>query len=187
MEVQNLKRVKKQVVNTFIMKKFKFIVLVFVFLFLMVGYSFAQVKLIPTNNKGGYTVAFGDGQIKNKEETVDVFIRDGSSVTIRGHVYDVKTGEPLSHALLIDGCYKFLTTDEGEYSFRTRNLEGDSFNMEAAAMFYRSVDTNYINIYNKKEVIIDFYLVMDDRPFSECSGIGSERHKRMQEELNNLK
>lgn len=187
MEIQNPKRVKKQVVNTFIMEKYKFIVLVFVFMFFMMEYSFAQTKLIPTNNKGGYTVTFGEGQIKNKQETVDFLIRDGKSVTIKGHVYDVKAGEPLSNGVLVVGCFKFLTTDEGEYSFRTRNLEGDWFYMEVAAMLYRSVDTGCINIYDKKEVMIDFYLAMNDRPFSECSEIGSDRHKRIQEELNNLK
>ncbi|MRX37940.1 hypothetical protein GJU43_01505 [Flavobacterium sp. LC2016-23] len=115
------------------MEKYKFIVLVFVCMFFMMGYSFTQTKLIPTNNKGGYTVTFGEGQIKDKQETVNFLIRDGKSVTIKGHVYDVKTSEPLSNAVIV-GCFKFLTTDEGEYSFRTRNLEGDWFYMEVAAI-----------------------------------------------------
>lgn len=65
------------------MEKYKFIVLVFVCMFFMMEYSFTQTKLIPTNNKGVYNVAFGEGQIKNKQETVDFLIRDGKSVTIK--------------------------------------------------------------------------------------------------------
>ncbi|QOG02565.1 hypothetical protein [Flavobacterium sp. MDT1-60] len=169
------------------MKKYKFIVLVFVCLFFMIGYSFAQTKLIPTNNKGGYTVTIGKGQLNNKQETVEVLIRDGKSVTIRGHVFDVKTGKPLSNVQLTDGCFKFFTTDEGEYSFRTRNLEGNSFYMRAVVYPFLAVETDYIDIYNKKEVIVDFYLMMDERPLFDCSGIGSDRHKRIQDELNDLK
>lgn len=63
----SLKKVKGLGVNFLIMKKYKFIVLVFVCLFFGSENFFAQVKLIPTNNKGGYTVNFVDGQIKKKK------------------------------------------------------------------------------------------------------------------------
>lgn len=169
------------------MKKYKFIVLVSVCLFFMIAYSFAQIKLIPTNNKGGYTVAVGKGQSINKKETVEVLIRDGKSVTIRGHVFNVKTGAPLSNVQLNDGCFKFFTTQEGAYSFRTRNLEGNSFYMRAVVYPFLAVETDYINIYDKKEIIVDFYLMMDERPLIDCSGIGNDRHKRIEDGLNNLK
>jgi len=169
------------------MKKYRFVVLVFACLFLMTGCSVAQTKLLPTNNKGGYTVAIGKGQLVNKPETVDFLIKDGTSVTIRGHVFDVKTKKPLSNVQLTDGCYKFFTTEKGEYSFRTRNLEGNSFYLQAVVYPYLAIETDYIDIYNKKEVIVDFYLMMDQRPLIECSGIGSERHNRIQNELNNLR
>ena len=168
------------------MKKYIFIALVFLCL-LMGGCSLAQTKLIPTNNKGGYTVSMGKAELNNKSETVDFLIKDGTSVTIRGRVFDVKTRKPLSNAQLTDGCFKFFTTEQGEYSFRTRNMEGNSFYLQAVVYPYLAVETDYIDIHNKKEVIVDFYLMMDERPLFDCSGIGSERHKQIQDELDNLK
>ncbi|TCN60528.1 hypothetical protein D0809_01375 [Flavobacterium circumlabens] len=160
------------------MKINKFIVLMFSCFFFISGGSFAQKKLIPNNNKGGYNLVVSEEKLKND---------DAHYVTIRGHVYDLKTEKPLSVAKLIVGCFEFMTTDQGEYSFKTRNQEDEFFYVEVFAFLYRPVETNYINIYNKKEVIIDFYLAEDDRPFLECSAIGGETHKRKQEELNNLK
>jgi hypothetical protein len=181
-----LKKVKKPDANLCIMKKYKSIVLILVCLF-MSGCSVAQTKLTPTNNKGGYTVAIGKGQSGSKPETVDFLIKDGTSVTIRGHVFDVKTRKPLSNVQLTDGCFKFFTTEQGEYSFRTRNLQGNSFYLQAVVYPYLAVETDYIDIYNKKEVIVNFYLMIDQRPLFDCSGIGSDRHKQIQDELNNLK
>lgn len=156
------------------MKKYKFM-LVITCLFILVGCSSVTGQLLPTNNKGGYKVILGEQEIKTEDE----------SVTIRGHVYDVKTGKALSDATLLTGCFKFQTTTDGEYSFRTRNLKGDAFFMMAVVYPYRAVETDYVDIYNRKEVIIDFYLALDERPLLECAGGGA--HERMQKELNNLK
>ncbi|MFD2941510.1 hypothetical protein [Flavobacterium notoginsengisoli] len=156
------------------MKKYKFIIVISC-LFILAGCSCIKRKMMPTNNKGGYIVKLGKHEIKTENE----------SVTVRGHVYDVKTNKPLNNATLITGCFKFQTTSEGEYSFRTRNLKGDAFFMIAVVYPHRAVETDYVDIYNRKEVIIDFYLAMDERPIIECEGV--ETLKRMQNELNNLK
>lgn len=59
--------------------------------------------------------------------------------------------------------------------------------MEAIVYPYLAVETDFVDIYNRKEVIVDFYLIQDLRPFPDCVGSGGETHKRMQKELNNLK
>ncbi|TDW47806.1 hypothetical protein EV144_10492 [Flavobacterium sp. 270] len=58
--MSKLKKVKKQDANICIMKKHKNIVLLLVG-WCMSGCSIVQTKLIPTNNKGGYTVTIGKG------------------------------------------------------------------------------------------------------------------------------
>ncbi|MNQ57116.1 hypothetical protein D3C85_712610 [compost metagenome] len=166
------------------MKKYTFILLI-VCLFVSAGCSSLKRKL-STNNKGRYTVTLGKYKSKNENQTVTLGGQVFDVVTIRGHVFDVKTGKPLSNATVIEGCFKFQTTSEGEYSFKTRNLNNNSFYMEAIVYPYRPVDTDIIDIYNRKEVIIDFYLAIDDRPMFDCEG-GAETLKRMQKELNNLK
>ncbi|MFH6943789.1 hypothetical protein [Flavobacterium sp. FlaQc-50] len=58
--------------------------------------------------------------------------------------------------------------------------------MEAVVFPYLPVQTDYIDIYNKKEAIKDFYLIMDLRPLFDC--VRKEvMYDRMQDELNNLK
>ncbi|SHM49666.1 hypothetical protein SAMN05444484_106233 [Flavobacterium chilense] len=164
------------------MKKYKLIILVC--LIILVGCSSLKNKL-PTSNKGRYTVMLGKYKSKSENQTVTLGEQVFDVVTIRGHVFDVKTGKPLSNATVIEGCFKFQTTSEGEYSFKTRNLKDNSFYMEAIVYPYRPVDTDIINIYNRKEVIIDFYLAIDDRPMFDCTTGWS--HDQMQKELNNLK
>lgn len=65
-------------------------------------------------------------------------------------------------------------------------MQKNSFNMEAVVFPYLSVETDYIDMYNKKGVMIDFYLIMDLSPLFDCVPKGVIRD-RMQNELNNLK
>jgi hypothetical protein len=51
---------------------------------------------------------------------------------------------------------------------------------------YLPVGTDYIDMYNKKEAIKDFYLIMDLRPLFDCVPKGV-MYDQMQDELNNLK
>ncbi|WP_166920719.1 hypothetical protein [Flavobacterium poyangense] len=159
------------------MKKDRFFLTLFLCLFVLIGCVSTKEKLISTYNSGGYTVVLSKDKLKNLEE----------DVIIRGHVYDVKTGKPLSNVQVTSGCFKFQTTSEGEYSFRSRNLEEGFFYVEAVVYPYLAVETDYIDIYNRKEVVIDFYLAESNRPLIECEGVGGEWHKRKQDELNNLK
>lgn len=160
------------------------IILLFVCLFIFAGCSSLKRKL-PTNNKGRYMVTVDKNRSKGKNETVNFRGQVFDVVTIRGHVFDLKTRKPLRYAVAKEGCFKFITTADGEYSFKTRNLEGKSFQMELAAMYYHTIETDFIDIYNKKEIIIDFYLAEDTRSFPDC--VQGETHELMQKELNNLK
>jgi hypothetical protein len=58
--------------------------------------------------------------------------------------------------------------------------------MEAVVFPYLSVETDYIDMYNKKEAIKDFYLIMDLRPLFDCVQKEVMRDQK-QDELNNLK
>ncbi|TEB41399.1 hypothetical protein D0809_25720, partial [Flavobacterium circumlabens] len=98
------------------MKKKIFILLSIISIFILNGCS-TKKQLMSTNNEGGYTINFGVGKLK----------KDDEDVIIRGHVFDLKTGKLLSNAKLKTGCFEFRTTSDGEYSFRTRNRQEDSF------------------------------------------------------------
>ncbi|QOG01888.1 hypothetical protein [Flavobacterium sp. MDT1-60] len=145
------------------MKRYTFILLI-VCLFVLAGCSSLKRKL-PTNNKGRYMVIVGKNRSKCENETVNFRGQVFDVVTIRGHVFDLKTRKPLQYAVAEAGCFKFLTTADGEYSFKTRNLEGKSFQIDLAAMYYHTIETDFIDIHNKKEIIIDFYLAEDTRSF----------------------
>jgi len=164
------------------MKKYKFIILAC--LFILIGCSSFKRKL-PTHNKGRYMVTVGKKRSIGENNTVSFRGQVFDVVTIRGHVFDLKTHKPLRYAVAKAGCFNFITTADGEYSFKTRNLEGKSFQMNLAAMYYHTIETDFIDIYNKKEIIIDFYLAEDTRSFPDC--VQGESHEQMQKELNNLK
>ncbi|MFD2941509.1 hypothetical protein [Flavobacterium notoginsengisoli] len=157
------------------MKGYHFFSILIICLYLIGGCSSEKRRIIPTYNYGGYTIKLGKSEVKSKNE----------SVTIRGHVYDVKTGKPLSNATVSSGCFKFQTTSDGEYSYRTRNIKDSYFYMEVIVYPYKPIDTYYIDIYNRKEIVVDFYLEMDLRPMVDCETGWS--HDQMQKELNNLK
>ncbi|KLT71693.1 hypothetical protein AB674_01140 [Flavobacterium sp. ABG] len=70
---------------------------------------FFKKETMSTNNKGAYTVA--KGLFESKAETVDTLLKEGKSVTIRGHIFDLRTGKSLSNAQMTDGCFEFYITD----------------------------------------------------------------------------
>lgn len=128
-------------------------------LFVLYGCFSSKNKLIPTANKGGYKVT----EIRAKSK------RNSNEVTITGTVFDIKTGKSISPpVLLTSGCIKIQASSKGEYSFKTTNFKDDYFFIEVIAVGYRTIETNFINIHNRNEVKIDFYLAEDDRPFIDC-------------------
>ncbi|MGL5112584.1 MAG: hypothetical protein ACRC6O_08105 [Flavobacterium sp.] len=130
-----------------------------VFLCVFTGCTSFKNKLIPTANQGGYTVYGVRSKSKIKSD----------EVTIHGTVFDVKTGKPLTPPVqLTIGCFKIQTSSQGEYSFKTQNFKDDYFFIEVISVGYRTIETNFIDIYNKNEVQIDFYLSEDDRPLIDC-------------------
>jgi hypothetical protein len=143
------------------MKKHNYILLFFTCLFVLGGCSSFKKELISTNNKGGYKVY----TIKSKAKI------NSEDVTIFGEVFDVETGLPISPVQLTFGCSKIQASSKGEYSFKTKNFKDDYFFIEVISVGYKTIVTNFLDLTNKNEVKIDFYLVQDDRPLINCEGV----------------
>jgi hypothetical protein len=128
---------------------------------ILVGCASGKKQLLPTNNKGGYF-------IKEQKTTS----KEASNVLkISGRVYDVKTGNPISNAQLILGCYKTITSDNGEFLFKISTIHNviPTF-IETNFIGYKSIMTDIINTSNTNRIQIDFYLEEDSRPLGDCLG-----------------
>jgi hypothetical protein len=149
------------------MKKHINNLLLFTYLLVFSGCSSIKSELIPTANKGGYKVNVIGAKSKiNSDE-----------VTIKGTVFDIKTGKPINPPVLLTvGCLKIQTSSQGEYSFKTQNFKDDYFFIKVISVGYKTIETDFIDIYNKNEVKIDFYLAEDDRPFIDCPPSGVIRN-----------
>ena len=143
------------------MKKINLNLILLVFVLIFGGCSSIKNKLIPTANKGGYKV----NVIKTKTNNSD-------EVIIKGTVFDVETGIPISDAQVTLGCVKILTSNQGKYSFKTKNSTYNHYFLEVIYLSYKSILTDYLDLTNKNEVKIDFYLAQDDRPLIECPPTG---------------
>ena len=159
MEIINHRKVKKLAVNSFFMKKFNCVLSLFTCLLVLSGCSSFKGELIPTANKGGYKV-----NVIRAKSSINL-----KEVTIKGKVFDVETGKPISPPVqLTVGCLKIQTSSQGEYSFKTQNFKDNYFFIEVISIGYRTIETNFIDIYNKNEIEINFYLAQDNRPLIEC-------------------
>jgi hypothetical protein len=143
------------------MKKHIYILLLFTYLLVLGGCSSIKKDLIPTSNKGGYKVNI----IKEKSKI------NSDEVNIIGKVFDVKTGNPISNAELTIGCLKIQSSSQGEYSFKTENPKDDYFFIKVISVGYKTIETDFIDLTNKNQIKIDFYLAEDDRPFTNCEGV----------------
>ncbi|MFV5687488.1 hypothetical protein ACM55M_02545 [Flavobacterium sp. ZT3R25] len=114
--------------------------------------------LIPTYNKGGYKIKIIE--INSKTNPINL--------KITGKVFDATNGKILSNAQLVIGCFKIQNSSQGEYTFKTNNLKNDFFYIEAIFTGYKTIQTDFIDLTNKNEIQIDFYLAEDDRPFINC-------------------
>lgn len=141
------------------MKKQNYILVFFTYLFVLSGCSCVKNEIIPTYNKGGYKINIIKSKINSDE------------VIIKGKVFDVETGIPISDAQVTLGCIKIKTSSQGEYSFKTKNSTYDHYFIEVIYFGYKSILTNYLDLTDKNERIIDFYLVQDDRPLINCEGV----------------
>lgn len=120
------------------------------------GCSSIKNELIPKYNKGGYKINI----IKTKTNS--------DQVIIKGKVFDFETGIPISDAQVTFGCIKIKTSSQGEYSFKTKNSTYNHYFIEVIYFGYKSILTNYLDLTDKNERKIDFYLIQDDRPLIDC-------------------
>jgi hypothetical protein len=142
------------------MKKNILSIILLVFVLIMSGCSSTKNKLIPTANKGGYKVHVNKTKTNYSDEVI-----------IKGTVFDVETGIPISNAQVTLGCVKIQTSSQGEYSFKTKNSTYNHYFLEVIYFSYKPIITNYLDLTDKNERIIDFYLIQDDRPFIHCEPV----------------
>lgn len=140
------------------MKKHNYILLFFICLFVLGGCSSIKKELISTYNKGGYKIYTIKAKAKINSEDVIIF----------GKVFDVETGLPISPVQLTFGCSKIQVSSNGEYFFKTKNFKDDYFFIEVISVGYKTIVTNFLDLTNKNEVKIDFYLAVEDRPIIDC-------------------
>jgi hypothetical protein len=143
------------------MIKINFILLLFSCLLALVGCSSIKDQLLPTYNNGRYTI-----------ETTNSKSDSSSMVTISGTFFDIKTKKPITNfpALTLKyGCNQAQITDQSTFSFKVDNsIRDDYFYIRAIGFMYYTIETNFIDIYNKNEIKIDFYLAEYDIPFLDC-------------------
>jgi hypothetical protein len=141
------------------MKKTNLNLILLVFVLVFGGCTTFKNKLIPTANIGGYKV----NVIKSKSKI------NSDNIIIKGTVFDIETGKPISPPVLLTiGCINVQTSSQGEYFYKTQNFKDDYFFIEVNALGYKTIGTDFLDLTNKNEVKIDFYLAKDDRPFIHC-------------------
>ena len=137
----------------------KFIIILSIKLILF-GCSSIEKKIIPTYNKGGYSINIIEMNSNN----------DLTDIYIYGQVFDIKNEKPLSNVQLTFGCYKFKTLSSGKYSFKVKHQNESVSCIKAISIGYKTVETDFIN-FNKNSININFFLTEDDRPFIHCGGV----------------
>ena len=146
------------------MKKINFIFLLFVCILAVSGCSSVKDQLLPAYNNGRYTI-----------ETTKLKSDSSSLVTISGTFFDIKTKKPITNfpALTLKyGCNQAQISDHSTFSFKVDNsIRDDYFYLRAIGFMYYTIETNFIDIYNKNEIKIDFYLAEYDRPFIHCEPV----------------
>ncbi len=146
------------------MKKTKIVLMLLITL--TAGCASTSKQLLPTNNKGGYSIKYN----RSKDKSDFLYIS--------GKVLDVKTSKPLSDVRLVLGCYKTITSDNGEFLFRIKNIPSlypNPIFIETNFIGYKSILTDIINTSNTSEIKIDFYLEEDDRPLINCEGFSAPK------------
>jgi hypothetical protein len=139
------------------MKKTKIVLMLLIIL--TAGCASTSKQLLPTNNKGGYSIKYN----RSKDKLDFLYIS--------GKVLDVKTSKPLSDVRLLLGCYKTITSDNGEFLFKISTIHNviPTF-IETNFIGYKSIMTDIINTTNTNRIQIDFYLEEDSRPLGDCLG-----------------
>lgn len=142
------------------MKKYNSLSVILACLLILASCSSVKNDLIPTYNAGGYKI------INSKEKSTP----NSNELIISGKVYDVKTGKPLNNTTLLVSCLRIHVSSKGEYFIKTENSTNTNYFIEVVSIGYKTIQTNFIDLKNKKEININFYLTEDDRPLMNCEG-----------------
>lgn len=142
------------------MKKQTTISLLLTCLLVLASCSSVKNNLLPTYNTGGYKI------INSKEKSTP----NSNELIISGKVYDIKTGKPINNTTLLVSCLKIQVSSKGEYTIKTENSTYPYYFIEVVSLGYKTIQTNFIDLKNKNEITINFYLTEDDRPLINCEG-----------------
>jgi hypothetical protein len=142
------------------MKKQTTISLLLTCLLVLASCSSVKNNLLPTYNTGGYKI------ISSKEKSTP----NSNELIISGKVYDIKTGKPINNTTLLVSCLKIQVSSKGEYTIKTENSTYPYYFIEVVSLGYKTIQTNFIDLKNKNEITINFYLTEDDRPLINCEG-----------------
>ena len=127
------------------------ITLGYVLILILASCSSIDKSLIPSYNKGGYRISIANFETGN----------------LTGRIVDVENGEPLSNSEIMIGCFKVITSFDGIYSIKTKDLSS-TFYIKAQSIGYKTVETEFFKLNKEDGMRIDFYLVEDDRPLINC-------------------
>jgi hypothetical protein len=142
------------------MKKQTTISLLLTCLLVLASCSSVKNNLLPTYNSGGYKI------INSKEKSTP----NSNELIISGKVYDIKIGKPINNTTLLVSCLKIQVSSKGEYTIKTENSTYPYYFIEVVSLGYKTIQTNFIDLKNKNEITINFYLTEDDRPLINCEG-----------------
>lgn len=115
-------------------------------------------EIIPTNNKGGYTLNYTAQEGINKKESIIIF----------GVVYDVKSLELIQASKIRFLCKDAKTNEKGEYKIVVEKSNFEYNQLVVKAIGYKTVKTNIFKI-KESSIQINFYLEEEDMPFIDCN------------------
>ncbi len=124
--------------------------------FLFASFSMKSQTLLPTNNKGGYTLQKISGKTNN------------TTIRINGKAMNLKDNSEISDAKITFICTKVITNKKGEYEFLMRNNDLEKNYLKIIALGFKTVETDFFQIKPGINLKINFYLEEDDKPFIDC-------------------
>ena len=145
MVIRKIKKVKALAVNGFFM------------LFIYACSNHQYDKLKPTYNLGGYTI----------EYLVDS-AEDNQMFSIQGSVYDFKSKEPITGAIVSAYCDTLITNDNGFYSLVINKPMDIPLMLNSNFIGYKYVETAPIELNRTGIIKLNFYLMQDETLIVDC-------------------
>jgi len=114
------------------------------------------LNLRPTYNKGGFTLSRLQAKFSNRS-------------IVFGQVKDVETNEIIRSAIVKMGCLAVSSDDSGRYKISEDSISEEQF-LTCSFIGFRIIETERFRIEKGDSIKIDFFLIQDDRPMTNCEG-----------------